>query len=400
MIAPHRIGKPSPLPLHLGAAAFAYAQSMQLAPIADHQEFPWHPDLAVPRFGHLSNHHIQAEALHRLEAMLDGIEKWQCHPYRRVEPDLPVIWSDGASRLIDYGGEGAPVLVLPSLINRAYVLDLLPERSMLQYFSTAGLHPYLLDWGYPSHLEQNFNLDAYCSRRLLPALAAVAVHSGHKPTLLGYCMGGTLAAGLAAQTTQISGLVTIGAPWSFELSKGMPGQMRTASHLLGISKVEATLSQIAEVFGFIPVEILQSLFAMINPIQAARKFRRFAKMDQNSLEARIFVALEDWLADGVPLTAPLAQDVMVNWQLRDAAACGKWNLMGQRVDPRQATCPAMIVSGTKDTIAPPEQTVPLARALPSATSLQVDMGHVSMVTGRHAQKSVWQPIAEFITGHF
>ena len=381
-------------------AALAYSQAVQLAPVAGHVEFPWHQDLDVPLFPQLSNRHVQAEALHRLHEMLDGIDKWQRHPYRRIEGDFPVIWSDGTSRLIDYGSGGAPVLVLPSFINKAYVLDLLPERSMLQYFSAAGLHPYLLDWGPPSNLEQNFNLDAYCSRRLLPALAAVTVHAGSAPALLGYCMGGTLAAGLASQTAQTSGLVTIGAPWSFGQSDGILGQMKTASNLLGATKIEAALSQAAEIFGYIPVDVLQSLFAIINPIQAAKKFRHFAQTDQSSQKAKVFVALEDWLTDGVPLAGPLAQDVIVGWQLRDTPINGRWNLMGQRVNPAKTTCPTLIVTGAKDTISPPNQSRPLASAIPGAVNLHVEMGHVSMVTGSNAQINVWQPIAEFITKHF
>ena len=44
---------------------------------------------------------------------------------------------------------GAPLLAVPSLINRAYVLDLAPGRSLLRYLAAQGLRPLLVDWGAP-----------------------------------------------------------------------------------------------------------------------------------------------------------------------------------------------------------------------------------------------------------
>ncbi len=396
--ASHRLGQPSPLPFHLGTAALAYAQALQLAPLAGSGAVPLHDDLGCPDLKPLDPRAVLGEALDRLDAMLDGIEAWQRHPFRRLEPDLPVVWRDGSSRLLAYGGTGPPVLVLPSLINRAYILDLLPGRSMLRALAASGLRPYLLDWGEPGEAEWTFGLDSYASRRLLPALAAVSVHAGAPPVLMGYCMGGTLAAGLAALGPGITGLVTIGAPWRFTGGRGVAAQMRLAARAYGIGRIETALAQLVEVFGLVPVEILQGLFAAINPIQAARKFRRFAAMDPDSDAARVFVALEDWLADGVPLAGPLAADVMVDWQLRDSPAEGRWRLMGERVNPGRIAVPSLVVTGTADRIAPPAEAGPLAATITDAAHLSVPLGHVAMVAGSKAEETVWRPIGEFIRG--
>jgi polyhydroxyalkanoate synthase subunit PhaC len=56
----------------------------------------------------------------------------------RVEgTSRPVVWHEGTTRLLDYGRDarGRIVLVTPSLINRYYVLDLLPERSFPQHLA-------------------------------------------------------------------------------------------------------------------------------------------------------------------------------------------------------------------------------------------------------------------------
>jgi polyhydroxyalkanoate synthase len=64
---------------------------------------------------------------------------------------VPVAWREGALRLLDYGrgSAGPAVLVVPSLINRYYVLDLLPEQSFLRHLAEAGLRPLVVDWGEP-----------------------------------------------------------------------------------------------------------------------------------------------------------------------------------------------------------------------------------------------------------
>ena len=74
---------------------------------------------------------------------------------------------------------GAPVLVVPSLINRAYVLDLLPEASLLRHLVGApALRPLLLDWGAPGEAERGFGLDDYIAGRLEDAAAAAAEATG------------------------------------------------------------------------------------------------------------------------------------------------------------------------------------------------------------------------------
>ena len=69
----------------------------------------------------------------------------------------------------------------------------------------------------------------------------------------------------------------------------------------------ALLDGLGEAFGMVPVSVFQMLFALVNPMQAALKFQKLARLDPDGPAARLFVALEDWLADGVPMPAGAAQ---------------------------------------------------------------------------------------------
>ena len=125
-----RRGGPRPLALYLRLAALAAA--MPAAPTG--------PPLDPRRF-------------------VDGLRAYWAHPYRRQMTEPPVVWADGPARLLDYGDpDGLPMLVVPSLINRAYILDLTVERSFLGHLAGVGYRPLLLDWGVPSGTELSSTL--------------------------------------------------------------------------------------------------------------------------------------------------------------------------------------------------------------------------------------------------
>ena len=406
--APHRVGQPSPLIFHLGVALAAYGQALMAAPRADSPSFPWKGPVPDPEtFADLDQVEIAREIAARLNATIAGLETWQDHPYRRTLREPPAIWSAGCSRLADYGAApeatdpaGPPILVVPSLINRAYILDLAPDRSLLRWLAAQGFRPLLMEWGDPGPAEAAFDLEAYGRERLLPALAEARRLAGRPVPLVGYCMGGTLAVGLAARRPEdVSALVTVGAPWDFASTSGLAGGLRAMIRAEGTTRTERQIDALGAAFGLVPVPVFQMIFALINPIQAALKFQRLARLDPDGPAARLFVALEDWLADGVAMPVGAAKDLLIAWQIRNTTATRRWRFLGAPVDPRRATAPALVICGETDTIAAPPLSRPLAAALPRAETLMARTGHVGMVVGSAARAEVWRPMATFLGAH-
>src|SRR3989304_5636353 len=70
------------------------------------------------------------------------------------------------------------VLVVPSLINRAYILDLAAEHSLMRYLAARGLDAALVAWGAPGPVERGFALTDYIAGRLGSALAAARAGAG------------------------------------------------------------------------------------------------------------------------------------------------------------------------------------------------------------------------------
>ena len=408
--AQHRVGQPSPLVFHLSAAVSAYGQALAAAPRADAPEFPWCAGLverAEALGPDLDRMAVAGEIAARLAATVRGIEIWQSHPYRRRLEEPPAIWARGCSRLLDFGRcpeatdpQGPPVLVVPSLINRAYILDLAAERSMLRWLAGQGLRPILMDWGAPGAAEAGFRLEDYGARRLVPALDHIQGATGRRVAVLGYCMGGTIAAGLAARRPDgLSCLVTIGAPWDFASTRGIAGGIRAMLRADGPGRAQDLLEGLGQAFGAVPVALFQMLFALVNPIQAAVKFQRLSRLDPDGVAARHFVALEDWLADGVPMPVGAARDLLIEWQIRNVTATGRWRFLGGAVNPGNIRLPVLAFCGRSDSIAPPPLAHPLAEAIAGARTARPATGHVGMVVGSLARAEVWRPTAAFVADH-
>ncbi len=324
-------------------------------------------------------------------ALIKGIAAYRRHPWQRDVEDPPTIWCEGSSGILDYNptGAGVPVLFVPSLINRAYILDLRAAGSMMRWFANHGVRPLLLDWGTPDDLERRFTLTDYVAGRLERAIIAAAQLAGGSVILAGYCMGGTLAVAAAQRRPDlVRALVLLAAPWDFH----QPEQERASLAILALQHLEPVL----QFESSLPVDFLQALFALLDPWSIADKYRRFSRLDPDGNAARLFVAMEDWLNDGVPLAAPVARACLQEWYGENLTVRNEWRIAGLAVDPRQLGMPAFVAIPARDRIVPPGSAFPLARLLRRATVHEPGAGHIGMAAGPRAENELWQPLLGWI----
>jgi polyhydroxyalkanoate synthase len=396
-----RLG-PRPLPLHLAIATSTWLSSRGASPFWNSALPLWRAEFR-PQMQELDAalQGVEAKAFvaaldgairQRFERLSVGIENYRRHPYRRVLEEPPILWRDGTTRLLDYGAknaEGPAVLVIPSLINRAYILDLLPQRSLLRALAESGVRPLLVDWGAPGEAERCFTLTDYIAGHLEAALEAALAKVGGPVAALGYCMGGLLAVALAARRrASLSGLVCLATPWDFHAER--PAQARL------IGTAATLLDPLLRQLGELPVDAIQALFAGIDPLQVVRKFVAFAEMDAASPRADIFVAVEDWLNDGVPLAAPVARECLAGWYGANTPGRGEWRVAGEVVRPAALDLPTLVVLPDQDRIVPPASAEALAAALPRAERLQPAAGHIGMIVGGGAPEQLYRPLADWL----
>ena len=375
---------PRPLALHLMLARMWWGSCAPASPTSNNGWPPWNALLDPGQGGADPSAWLTAAPPSRAEIeFIRGIAAYRRHPAMRAPADMPEIWREGDCRLLDYGGVGPPVLFVPSLINRYYILDLAPGRSLLRFLAGSGLRPLVMDWGWPGPVARGFT--DYIAGPLERALASV----GEAVALVGYCMGGLLALAASLRCPdRVRSLSLLATPWNFRGPDPAQADTLAAAGLL----VEPILAST----GTLPIDILQTLFALLDPEAVAAKYRRFAALDPHGPAAAQFVAIEDWANDCLPLAAAVARESLVDWYGRNTPEANGWRVAGQVIEPEALRVPSFVAVPGRDRIVPPESARALARRLPRPAVHDLPTGHIGMVIGGPGTDGLWPRLRDFL----
>lgn len=400
---PRRQG-PRPLGLHLTAGLTLLLSSPAGLPFLRNGSLPLRPPLqqrgaelgallAASDPDELART-VDREMRRRIDLLLTGVERYRAHPYRRDVEDPPAIWQEGRARLLDYGTlggmSGPAVFFIPSLVNRGYILDLSSKKSLARWLAAKGLRVFLLDWGQPGPAERGFDLtDLVAGRIVRAAQAARAAAGGQALATVGYCMGGLLALAAVQQRPDLfRSFVALATPWDFHADD--PSGARRIAALLPAFEPALRLT------GELPVDGIQALFATLDPLLAMKKFSRFAQLDPASAEAAEFVALEDWLNDGVTLPAAIARECLDGWYGRNTTGAGEWLVAGAPVRPEKLTLRSLVVVPSRDRIVPPASAAALGALIPGAEVWRPHLGHIGMIVSGGAPEKIWDPLRAWL----
>jgi len=134
-----------------------------------------------------------------------------------------VIWTKNKAKLYRYEPMAekrfpVPILIIYALINRPYVLDLMPGNSFIEYMVKHGFDVFMLDWGTPGDEDKKLSFEDYVLDYIPRAVKKVLRATGTEEiSLLGYCMGGTMTAMYSAlfPDKPLRNLVLLTAPIDF-----------------------------------------------------------------------------------------------------------------------------------------------------------------------------------------
>lgn len=408
----HRAG-PSPLPLHLGLSNLIWLSWPLLWQRLQPKSPPLKPNLTKPNWSPSLQHRaaklaaasaklpperwigaLAAEGLKRQRAYLVGVKTYRRQPLIATPTPTVLLQQIGSTRLLDFAPQlqQAPtLLVIPSLINRARILDLSPERGFLRWLVQQNIRPLLIDWDAPSADEASFGVSDYCARlqQFLPMLQQNCLNPIH---IFGHCLGGNLALAFSALAPQqFRSLTLCSTPWDFHAGDPFLGQQAQALW----QKIAAHKNQT----GLVPARLLQSLFALLQPMAVTEKFRRLGSQPPHAEALQHFTRVEDWLNDGVPVTRPVLEEIVRDWYGRNLPMGGGWRVGSTHIRPRSITLPTLIAIPEQDHIVPPASSAALARQLPCARLLPVPLGHIGMIVSRQAPERFWRPFAAWIHDH-
>lgn len=336
-----------------------------------------------------------------MDLSLDGVKAYQAHSYRRAV-DVDVVWQQGETSLLYYPASGRGrqkrqrIFIVPSMINDETILDILPDGrgpSFIRFLTRQGFDVYCVRWGALSKDADLLSVDRAVDSKLAAIMQWFNRESAEPVHAVGYCMGGLLLLALALRFQPAFKTVTfIATPWDFHAngfsSRGARGGkgLFFSRHIIEHMKNDGVLS----------AEWLQSLFSGLDPAYIVQKFAAFKRMKPLSRQAKLFVAVEDWLASGVDLPADIARVCFGDWFTENTTMKGGWQVHGRVVDPVELRVPSLVIVARRDKLIPPASTEILTQMLPDAYVLKPDCGHISMMVGAQAQAMMWRPHVEWL----
>jgi polyhydroxyalkanoate synthase subunit PhaC len=306
-----------------------------------------------------------------------------------------VLYEEGESRLYRFSppreaSEPRPaVLIVPSLINRWYVVDLRPGASLVAGLLERGLDVYCLDWGAAGDEDRHTTWDDLLRRLARAVRRSLAASGRDRLALVGYCMGGTLAAiHTALEGAPIAGLVDLLGPIDFSAG----GQLARA-----VDARWFDADAVAEAGNVAPLQ-MQSGFTMLRPTGNLAKWIGLVDRFEDEKHRESFVALETWASDNVAFPAAAYRTYIRELYQDNALLRDEHRALGRRVWLSDIRCPVLCVVATRDTICPPAAASALLDRVGAEdrTLLTIPGGHVGAVVGSRAPGELYGPMAEWL----
>jgi polyhydroxyalkanoate synthase subunit PhaC len=316
---------------------------------------------------------------------------WAGDPNTRVHlapTPRSTVMADGPARLYRFSGAAAPkartlpLLVVPSLINRWYILDLRAGASFIESIVGAGIDTFCLDWGIPEDEDRYLSWDDVLARLRRAVRKVMRITGAPKVGLLGYCMGGTLSAiHTALEPDTVAALVNLAGPIDFSES-GPLGVL--------VDPRWFDPDAIADAGNVNPLQ-MQTGFSTLRPTLTLGKI--VGMMDRaHDPEARAaFAALETWSSDNVPFPGEAYRTYIRELYQQNALIRGEHRVRGQAVSLTNIRCPVLAIVANRDTICPPVAATALTQASGSSDTevIAAPGGHVGAVVGRRASRELY-----------
>ncbi len=274
-----------------------------------------------------------------------------------------------------------PLLVIYALINRETMLDLQPDRSVVQSFLKAGIDLYMMDWGYPTRKDRFLTIDDHVNGYINNTVDYIREKTGFpKINLMGICVGGSMCAMYSAlHPDKIKNLITTVTPSSFDTNKG----------LLHVWMKNLNVDKMISAYGNIPGDIMNIGFLLLNPARLViDKYIGFAEFMDNKDFVENFVRMEKWIFDSPDVPGETFRQLIEDCYKKNLLIQSKLYLDGKRVDLKKLTMPLLNFYGKFDHLVPPEACEQLTSAVGSkdVEDVCIETGHIGIYVSSKAQK--------------
>ena len=267
-----------------------------------------------------------------------------------------------------------PILLVPPVINKFYIMDIAPGRSLIEYYVKGGQQVFAISWRNPSARHRDWGFDEY-GQSIVKALDALEVITGaDKANIFATCSGGILTSMMISHLfatghgDRIAGL-TLGVTVLDQSHAGL------GSALASERGAEAAIRSSASK-GYLDGAAMAEMFAWLRPTDLVWRYW-VNNYIQGKSPAPFDVLF--WNADTTRMAANLHKDMVTMGLHNTLVTPGEQMMMGTPVDLSKVECDAYVLGGISDHICPWQATERSAALLGSKDNTYVlsTAGHIA-----------------------
>jgi len=267
-----------------------------------------------------------------------------------------------------------PLLMVPPVINKYYIMDIAPGRSMIEYFVQQGQQVFVISWRNPQARHRDWGFDAY-GAAIIEAMDAVQkVADTDSAHLLATCSGGILAAMTAAHLGDIGEGDRVA---GLTLAVTVLDENRAGFAAAAMSERAAHAAiRVSGRKGYLDGRDMAEMFAWLRPTDLVWRY-----VVNNYVQGRKPAAFDVlfWNADTTRMAAALHRDMVLMGLDNALVTPGAVSMLGSPVDLGKITSDAYVIGGVADHISPWQATYRSARLLGSKDNRYVlsTSGHIA-----------------------
>lgn len=294
-----------------------------------------------------------------------------------------------------------PILVVYALVNRYYILDLQPDKSVIKKLLNDGFDIYIIDWGYPSGSDRHLTIDDYVNDYINNSIDNIKKrHNIDKVTLLGVCQGGTFSVMYSAlYPEKIKNLVTLVSPVDFSTDRCS----------LNVWAKNLDIDKVVDYYGIIPGDFLNAAFLLLDPFRLLidKYIGMFDKVEcgddevcikANEENMRNFLRMEKWIFDSPDQAGEAYRQFIKDCYQKNLLIKNEMVIRGKKINLKNIKMPLLNVMAEFDHLVPNEESKPLLDATSSTDKEEVifPTGHIGIFVGSKSQKVVCPKISEWL----
>ena len=301
------------------------------------------------------------------------------------------VYCEDRLKLLHYLSEAPPKFKTPlvfvfALVNRPYILDILPNKSVVSHFVKAGFDTYLVDWGVPTYADREKGLEDYVDGYMVRVVDEVRRRTGSETvSVLGYCMGGSMSGMFTAlYPEKVKNLILLAAGIDFSTREGLLNVWSDRENF--------DVDTIVDAYGNYPAQFLQSAFQLLKPIGnfIEKPISLWERIEDDKFVDE-YVTMETWLNDNIPVPGKVFKQFVKHLYQENLLVQNRMPVGGRTVDLHRIACPVLNLMASKDDLVPCVQSEPFNSLVASkdTASIRLEAGHIGLAMGSKAQKELW-----------